>query len=309
VTGRRRKLALCAVVGAAALAAPSASQAAITIGSDLGPAPANGLACVANPSCTWANTALPGQQVTSPIDGVVARWRIRVASTPGADLRLKVIRPAGGAHTGVNTSATQSLAASAIDQTHVFPTSQPIVTGDQIALDVDGDGEAGNLVIETAGPMMGVTELRWVPSLLDGETRTPTNTFTDNGELLVNADVEPDCDQDGLGDETQDSDTSSCNPPSVPPAQCDGKQPTIFGTTGNDVLRGTNKKDVIAALSGDDQVRGRNAKDMICGGEGNDFLKGGNGKDALHGEDGTDTCNGGRGKDKASSCEVTRKVP
>jgi RTX calcium-binding nonapeptide repeat (4 copies) len=307
---RKRRLMLAfSAAFAAALVAPSTGQAAITIGSDLTPAPTNGLACVATPSCTWANIALPGQQVTSPTDGVVTSWRVRVASTPGADLRLKVIRPAGGSYTGVNTSATQSLPASGVDQTHVFPTSQPIAAGDQIALDVDGDGEAGNLIVEAAGPMVGVTELRWVPSLLDGETRAPTNTFTDNGELLVNADVEPDCDQDGLGDETQDSDTSSCNPPPVPPPQCNGKQPTIVGTTGNDVLGGTNKKDVIAALAGDDQVRGRNAKDVICGGEGNDFLKGGNGKDRLHGEDGTDTCNGGRGKDKASSCEVTRKIP
>jgi hypothetical protein len=30
---------------------------------------------------------------------------------------------------------------------------------------------------------------------------------------LFNADVEPDCDQDGFGDETQDPDTSACNPP------------------------------------------------------------------------------------------------
>jgi hypothetical protein len=309
VSNRGVMLALSAVF-TAALVAPSTGQAAITIGSDLAPAPVNGLACISNPSCTWANTTLPGQQVTSPTDGVVTRWRVRVASTPGADLRLKVIRPAGGPYTGVNTSATQSLPASGVDQTHVFPTSQPIAAGDQIALDVDGDGEAGNLIVEAAGPMAGVTELRWVPSLLDGETRVPTNTFTDNGELLMNADIEPDCDQDGLGDETQDPDTSSCIAPSpqvVPP--CNGKVPTIVGTTGNDVLGGTNKKDVIAALAGDDQVRGRNAKDVICGGEGNDFLKGGNGKDRLHGEDGTDTCNGGRGKDKASSCEVTRKIP
>lgn len=35
--------------------------------------------------------------------------------------------------------------------------------------------------------------------------------------MLINADVEPDCDDDGFGDETQDPDTSVCLPDTEPP--------------------------------------------------------------------------------------------
>jgi hypothetical protein len=50
----------------------------------------------------------------------------------------------------------------------------------------------------------------WKPPLGDGEARAPFSTIDD--ELLVNADIEPDCDGDGLGDETQDA-LADCAPP------------------------------------------------------------------------------------------------
>jgi len=37
--------------------------------------------------------------------------------------------------------------------------------------------------------------------------------MTAGGKLDLSANVEPDCDADGFGDETQDPDISSCNPP------------------------------------------------------------------------------------------------
>jgi hypothetical protein len=225
------------------LVAPSASSAAVTIGSDLAPAPVNGLSC-STASCTWANTSLPGQQITSPVNGVVVRWRVRVASTPGADMRLKVIRPVGSGYQGVNTSTTRSLPASGVDTTHEFATTQPIAVDDQVAVDIDGAPESSNTLIETAGPSMGVTELRWEPSLADSEARDPTFTFVNNGEVLLNADVEPDCDSDGLGDETQDADTSTCtssNPDSPPDTTITGgpsgktrKKSATFTYTGTD---------------------------------------------------------------------------
>jgi hypothetical protein len=165
-------------------------------------------------TCTWANTTIPGQQVTSPVNGVVVRWRIRAAkvATGGIDVRLKVIRPVGSGYQSVNTSATTTLAASGADTTYEIPTTQPIAAGDQIALDMGGGFASSNTHLFTP-PIPGVTRLRWEPSLADGETRDPTFTFLNTGELMLNADVEPDCDGDGFGDETQDADTSSCNPP------------------------------------------------------------------------------------------------
>jgi hypothetical protein len=192
------------IAGSALIGAPEASGA-VTVGGDLQPAPSgNGLGC-ADPSCAWANTTLPGEVLTSPVSGVVVRWRARVTNVgiDGTKIRLQVIRAAGsGAFTGVSVSETESLALSGADIVHLFPTRQSITAGDQLALHADPPG-VGSLAI-TAPTVPGVTQLRWGPALGIGETRAPTNTFLNDAELLINADVEPDADCDGFGDETQD---------------------------------------------------------------------------------------------------------
>jgi hypothetical protein len=48
------------------------------------------------------------------------------------------------------------------------------------------------------------------PPLADGDEGSPSGPFVTN-ELLINADVESDCDRDGLGDESQDADLTSCH--------------------------------------------------------------------------------------------------
>ncbi len=78
---------------------------------------------------------------------------------------------------------------------------------------------------------------------------------------------------------------------------CDGREPTVLGTHGDDVLRGTNDPDVVHALSGDDTVTGLNADDVVCGGAGDDVLEGGNGADRLLGGSGDDVLRGGNGTD------------
>jgi len=79
--------------------------------------------------------------------------------------------------------------------------------------------------------------------------------------------------------------------------RCQGLLPTIRGTHGADVLRGTNKVDVIMGLGGDDTITGGNADDVICGGAGNDRLTGDNGNDVLSGGFGVDTLDGANGDD------------
>jgi Ca2+-binding RTX toxin-like protein len=87
-----------------------------------------------------------------------------------------------------------------------------------------------------------------------------------------------------------------------PPASCPGfegsKLNQVVGTTGNDVLTGTGRKDVICGFEGDDVLNGRAGKDILLGGTGDDTLNGGNGKDKLFGDAGNDTLNGGAGRDK-----------
>jgi len=102
----------------------------------------------------------------------------------------------------------------------------------------------------------------------------------------------------------------------------------LIGTFGDDVIVGTNGKDIILGLFGTDLICGRAGKDVISGGVGNDTLFGGSGKDnlrgdfgndTLFGEDGKDTlnggfgrkdvCDGGEGRDRAIRCESKSNIP
>jgi Ca2+-binding RTX toxin-like protein len=91
--------------------------------------------------------------------------------------------------------------------------------------------------------------------------------------------------------------------------RCAGHTATIVGTSGNDVLRGTDGPDVIVGLGGNDQIRARGGGDVVCGGNtrgedawdydilwggaGDDELRGGGGYDDLFGGDGVDELHGG----------------
>jgi len=79
--------------------------------------------------------------------------------------------------------------------------------------------------------------------------------------------------------------------------RCHGLLPTIRGTAADDVLRGTNGRDVIMGLGGNDTIDGGNGDDVICGGAGNDTLFGANGVDTLLGGFGDDRLDGGNGYD------------
>lgn len=71
----------------------------------------------------------------------------------------------------------------------------------------------------------------------------------------------------------------------------------IYGTSGNDRIRGTLKNDLIYGFEGDDTIDGGNGADCIIGGLGNDKLGGGNGNDILLGNEGDDTIDGGNNSD------------
>ena len=78
---------------------------------------------------------------------------------------------------------------------------------------------------------------------------------------------------------------------------CEGREATIVGTSGNDVLIGTKGVDVFVAMGGDDQIRGRAGDDIICAGSGDDMIWGNNGADLIYGGEGDDLIRGNKGKD------------
>lgn len=85
----------------------------------------------------------------------------------------------------------------------------------------------------------------------------------------------------------------------VQPRRCGGRFPTLVGTTGRDVLRGSRFADVISTLGGRDVVRGLKGNDVVCGGKGRDRLLGGAGRDRLLGGAGRDVLRGGPGRDQS----------
>jgi Ca2+-binding RTX toxin-like protein len=70
--------------------------------------------------------------------------------------------------------------------------------------------------------------------------------------------------------------------------RCFTDEATIVGTSGDDEIRGTRRRDVIVAKAGDDTIRGVRGNDWVCGGAGDDTIRGGRGIDLLFGDRGGD---------------------
>lgn len=97
--------------------------------------------------------------------------------------------------------------------------------------------------------------------------------------------------------------------------QCGGRDVTILGTDGPDVIQGRSLPgpnrtlihfdDVILALGGNDIIDGQGGNDTICGGDGNDTIRGGSGDDVLIAGAGRDSLDGGAGTD---ACIITAAV-
>jgi hypothetical protein len=194
--------ALCtALLVALPLALPASSQAAVTFGSSLvGAAPGSSdLGCGGGEAeCTSALEVVQGGPLArSPIEGVVVRWRLRTNAAQGGSVRLRILRDLGGNNwfferSGPHVGVPAAVAA------HVFPSRVRIAAGEYIGL----DRPATLTEVFRTSATGAVTNL-FQPPPLDGETASHGG---DSGrELLINADVEPDADRDGFGDETQDA--------------------------------------------------------------------------------------------------------
>ncbi|MEA2316365.1 MAG: hypothetical protein QOD44_554 [Solirubrobacteraceae bacterium] len=280
-----------ALLTLAGMASPA--SAAITIGSDLTFSQGTDACGV---SCTAVGTALPGRTIASPITGVVVRWRV---GDGVGQLTFRVARPAADTypgddtHTGAGRSdpVTITTPPSTVDGPPVistFPTRVPIGTGDHIGVDLAPTSEVG--VRDKTGAEAAI----FAPPLGDGERRGSQFTLQDE-EGLINADVEPDADRDGFGDETQDQ----C--PTDPRTQglCGGRcaNPRV-GTENADTLNGTVAGDRLSALGGDDVVNALGGDDCLVGGSGADQLVADVGNDDLDGGGGSDQMSGGPGADR-----------
>jgi hypothetical protein len=214
--GRRRTVVLLAGACTCSAIVAAPASAAVTVGDNLAQAPTlTSYACGGNMpftklECTLAQDELAAGRaaaggLVSPVAGVVVRWRVRTGTplpaTTEAKARLALVQ---GDDTGGARESGYVELLGLEPGVHAFPARLPIAAGERIGLDaiVSGTGPAG-LPIDREESMAGSPAI-WIPPLATGETREAGGAPTSGEELLLNADVEPDADHDGYGDETQD---------------------------------------------------------------------------------------------------------
>ncbi len=196
-------MAITAAIGFGALALPASASAAATIGATGG----NG-ATDCPPDFTWAqdSTAVGSPTYVVPAGGgVITSWsHDRGPALATAQLRLKIFRKtAPNTYLTVGQSDFETLATAGVN---TFATRIEVQGGDILGLRLTAapvscrrSGSTGDAAV-ASGPGQ--------PDPLIG---SPVSLGT-VGPYLLNlaATVEPDCDSDGLGDETLDPDISLC---------------------------------------------------------------------------------------------------
>jgi hypothetical protein len=301
----------------ALISIPSGASAATTIGETFDPSSlgVEGLECSSN--FTRLQSVSPGAAYAAPSAGVITRWSFEADPvTTSGDIKFKVARPAPGADFTGDADFTvigeSAFVAPALGELTSYPIRIPVQAGDVIGTYTATGGPCSR---EQPGYALHYKEDDVLPG-------TPTTFMREsNIQVDVSAILEPDCDKDGLGDETQDSDLGLCLG-----LTCKGTPATIVGTPGNDVRSGTPGVDVMVGQGGSDTLSGLAGNDVICGGPGKDKLRGGpgndflsgqkgndklvgqKGKDKLSGKKGKDVCIGGAGTDKAKGCENTKSI-
>ncbi len=137
--------------------------------------------------------------VAAPVSGIVTSWNVHSANPATFIEKLQIFRPTGNPNefTAVGESPEQVL----VDGPNSFPARIPIHAGDHLGI------AAGSVYSSAlscaAGPKPGDVggSLPGVPTVPLGSTRT----FVVPGfQVGVSAVIEPDADNDGFGDETQD---------------------------------------------------------------------------------------------------------
>ena len=209
------KLTSTVLAAGALLAIAPAADAATTFGSRLNHNPANSGECnnLMGP-CTIGAFIHPSDpngdpySGGAPVDGVITKFRTRIFGEAGAaatvTLKLaEVTRPDPqnddtAVARLVGTGPTVTVPASDAQDTPIveFAARLPVRKGQQLAL----EGTNMWATYNTSGDQFSYV---YAPPLVAGQG--PRGSTAGTGELLVAADIEPDADGDGFGDETQDA--------------------------------------------------------------------------------------------------------
>lgn len=165
-------------------------------------------------ACTYINSAISTGSPTSQIDGVLVRWRTLTYSA-GQSITMSVLRPEGS---GLRVVSKTDLDTGTSPNGIVVSPPQriPVKAGDRLGI----EGSTANFYAYNHG---GVGSWALInPTVPLGALATAI-PLGDNFQLLFGADVEPDIDGDGFGDQTQDL----C--PTDPATQAVCPQPVLKG--------------------------------------------------------------------------------
>jgi hypothetical protein len=187
---RRMKLFLFAVAAALVLAAPGSASGAVALGSTF--AATEG--CVAG--ATYLQTSSSGNSYVMPTDGVITSWAHRAGAGP-PDLKFRILRQV--AETNYFTLVREGPSTpQTANQLNEFPVRIPVKAGDAIGLFVGPSMNPYNCSAVT-----GKAADAWYYNTLD-YFEIPFVGPGSGYKFDVSAQLEPDADGDGFGDETQD---------------------------------------------------------------------------------------------------------
>lgn len=161
----------------------------------------------------------------APVDGVITRFRTRAVGNGGpatVTFRLATLNqldPNNALATSGGTGPTVTVPESTADPapTTQTPARVPVAKGQQLAID------ASQNIMATYDASGSKFSYAFAPFLVDGQGARASNGVF--GELLVSADIEPDADHDGFGDETQDQ----CPSQGATQGPCDKTAPGVSG--------------------------------------------------------------------------------
>jgi hypothetical protein len=187
----RRLAFVVAVVGATTGLGASSAGAAVTIGETFTPT-----ANCSGPTTMIAPTSppSPAAQYTAPSAGVITSWKIQLAATVPPVVELTVVRPAGG--NNFVTIGRGGLEEPVANQVNSYATRIRVLAGDVLGYYTSAGltcagMSTGSAVAFFNGPRTAVDS---------------TNPFSPVSGYRppISAELEPDADNDGFGDETQD---------------------------------------------------------------------------------------------------------
>jgi hypothetical protein len=204
MTLRPRALTVTAALLLAVFFGAARAEAASYLGSPDTSAPPHAFACAGCPPGTSIGLqqfALRGALTEAPEDGVLVTASVYVKRIRGGEQpRIAVLRPAAGSGAGVSVVASAPVP--------VTSPSGALHEVDDLHLPVEA-GDSIGFLFQTGEVDVGVRARPRPDGAIQSFTRPCGPCGMDGGtgvELLYDAGIEPDVDEDGLGDETQDPD-------------------------------------------------------------------------------------------------------